>query len=89
MSKNIVNPKRQCPGDGYEISISICKGRQRVHYPKCPVCHYRTEAVNASSTSVEEDTEKTNQRPVTQGRLYNCLLTRTKQSISRYLKVMT
>ena len=61
MSKNIVNPKRQCPGDGYEISISICKGRQRVHYPKCPVCHYRTEAVNASSTSVEEDTEKTNQ----------------------------
>ena len=60
MSKNIVNPKRQCPGDGYEISISICKGRQRVHYPKCPVCHYRTEAVDASSTSVEEDTEKAN-----------------------------
>ena len=31
-----------------------------MHYPKCPVCHYRTEAVNASSTSVDEGTEKAN-----------------------------
>lgn len=60
MPKDLVKPKRQCPGDGYEISISICKGRQKVHYPKCPVCHYRNETVNTSSALTEEDTEETN-----------------------------
>jgi len=56
MAKYFVKRKRQCPGDGYEISISVCKGRQRVLYPKCPVCHHRDKAIG---TSTEEEIEYT------------------------------
>ncbi len=55
MSKVTVKTKCRCPGDMYDISISVCKGRQRVHYPKCPVCHYRTEIVAVSSGPEEEN----------------------------------
>ena len=56
MAKYFVKRKRQCPGDGYEISVSVCKGRQRALYPKCPVCHHRD---NAIGTLTEEETEYT------------------------------
>ena len=33
---------RHCPKEEYEISIFICRGRQKAHYPKCPECEFRT-----------------------------------------------
>ena len=56
MAKYFLKRKRQCPGDGYEISISVCKGRQRVLYPKCPVCHHRDKG---TGTLTEDETEYT------------------------------
>ncbi len=56
MAKYFVKRKRQCPGDGYEISISVCKGRQRALYPKCSVCHHRDKT---TGTLTEEETEYT------------------------------
>ncbi len=56
MVKYFVKQKRQCPGDGYEISVSVCRGRQRVLYPKCPVCHHRDSAIG---TLTDEETEYT------------------------------
>jgi phosphomannomutase len=56
MSKKVVKTKRRCPGDQYDISMSVCKGRQRVHYPKCSECHYKTEII-AASPALEEDNE--------------------------------
>ena len=56
MAKYFLKRKRQCPGDGYEISTSVCKGRQRALYPKCPVCHHRDKAVG---TLTEEEIEYT------------------------------
>jgi phosphomannomutase len=56
MAKYFVKRKRQCPGDGYVISASVCRGRQRVLYPKCPVCNHRDEAI---STPTGEETEYT------------------------------
>ncbi len=57
MAKYFVKQKRRCPGDGYEISTSICKGRQRSLYPKCSVCHHRKELVSISPTPTNDDTE--------------------------------
>ncbi len=45
---------RHCPGEDYGISISICKGRQKAHYPKCRKCDYRTSAVSIPHTSSEQ-----------------------------------
>ena len=56
MAKYFVKRKRQCPGDGYEISLSVCKGRQKALYPKCPVCQHRDSAV---SELTEEEAEYT------------------------------
>ena len=56
MAKYFLKRKRQCPGDGYEISTSVCKGRQRALYPKCPVCHHRDKAIG---TLTEEEIEYT------------------------------
>ncbi len=56
MAKYFLKRKRQCPGDGYEISTSVCKGRQRALYPKCPVCHHRDKA---TGTLTEEEIEYT------------------------------
>lgn len=33
--------KRRCPGTNYNISYAICKGRQRVSYPKCSICQFK------------------------------------------------
>jgi len=55
MSNVTVKTKYRCPGDMYDISISVCKGRQRALYPKCPVCHYRTEIIAVSSGQEEEN----------------------------------
>ena len=33
--------KRRCPGTNYNISNAICKGRQRVSYPKCSICQFK------------------------------------------------
>ena len=30
--------QHRCPGESYTISDSVCRGRQRVNYPKCKVC---------------------------------------------------
>ena len=57
MAKYFVKQKRRCPGDGYEISTSICNGRQRSLYPKCSVCHHRKESVSVSSTLTDDNTE--------------------------------
>jgi len=56
MAKYFFKRKRQCPGDGYEISVSVCRGRQRVLYPKCPVCQHRDKTIG---TLTEEETDKT------------------------------
>jgi len=54
--------KRRCPGDLYDISISVCRGRKRVHYPKCSECHYNNAEISAASSESEEenDVEATN-----------------------------
>ncbi|MCP5003315.1 MAG: phosphomannomutase/phosphoglucomutase [Planctomycetes bacterium] len=54
MPKRIVKVKRRCPGEKYDISTSICKGRQRVHYPKCALCRYRGESTD-DTCEVYED----------------------------------
>ncbi len=36
--------ERRCPGTKYKLSQAVCKGRQRVNYPKCMVCGYRENA---------------------------------------------
>ena len=54
MPKRIVKTMRRCPGERYDISRSICKGRQRVHYPKCPVCRYRAESASDTYEVYEE-----------------------------------
>ncbi|GAX62766.1 phosphomannomutase [Candidatus Scalindua japonica] len=56
MAKYFVKRKLQCPGDGYEISMSVCRGRQRVLYPKCPVCRHRDKSISTSTEEVEEYT---------------------------------
>ena len=33
----------RCPGESYTISDSVCRGRQRVNYPKCNVCLDKVE----------------------------------------------
>jgi phosphomannomutase len=59
MSKKVIKTRRQCPGDTYDISISVCKGRQRVHYPKCSECNYKAEIIAASSELEEENNFET------------------------------
>ncbi len=56
MPKRVVKTKRRCPGENYDINRSICKGRQRVHYPKCPVCRYRTDS-SSDTYEVYEESE--------------------------------
>ncbi len=34
--------ERHCPGEKYNISLAICKGRQSRRYPKCLTCPYRS-----------------------------------------------
>ncbi len=48
MESKTTKSHRHCPEEDYEISISICKGRQRTHYPKCLKCGFRTKADKAS-----------------------------------------
>jgi len=43
-----------CPGEDYVISKSICIGRQKAHYPKCPKCEFKKDPSNRSTTSREE-----------------------------------
>lgn len=35
--------QHRCPGEAYTISDSVCRGRQRVNYPKCNVCLDKVE----------------------------------------------
>ncbi len=56
MADYFVKRKRQCPGDGYEINLYVCKGRQRALYPKCSICHYRDLTLGALT---EEEAEYT------------------------------
>ena len=77
MAKYLVKRKRQCPGDGYEISVSVCKGRQRALYPKCPVCHHRDYAIGtppaeeAEYTPMETGTRKILQLSTNQDKAIN------------------
>ncbi len=43
--------QHRCPGESYTISDSICKGRQRVNYPKCKVCLEKVEPVQTQTES--------------------------------------
>lgn len=45
--------QRRCPGESYTISDSVCKGRQRVNYPKCNVCLERVEPGNLTQSPQE------------------------------------
>ena len=85
MAKYFLKRKRQCPGDGYEISTSVCKGRQRALYPKCPVCHHRDKA---TGTLTEEEIEYTPMDTSTRKVLQ--LSTNQDKAINHpdYLKVM-
>lgn len=46
--------KHRCPGEPYEINDSVCKGRQRVNYPKCNVCLEKVEARHETEQSKSE-----------------------------------
>ncbi|MEK7700356.1 MAG: phosphomannomutase/phosphoglucomutase [Planctomycetota bacterium] len=35
--------QHRCPGETYTINDSVCRGRQRVNYPKCNVCLDKVE----------------------------------------------
>ncbi|MBC8551800.1 MAG: PEGA domain-containing protein, partial [Candidatus Brocadiales bacterium] len=56
MESKTTKPYRHCPGEEYEISIFICRGRQKVHYPKCPECEFRTTTEEISPIPVEKET---------------------------------
>lgn len=43
----------RCPGESYTISDSVCKGRQRVNYPKCNVCLEKVEPVGFNQAPAE------------------------------------
>ncbi len=47
---------RHCTGEDYEISIFICRGRQKAHYPKCPKCEFRTTTEEISPIPVKKET---------------------------------
>ncbi len=53
-SKSTIS-KRHCPGEDYEISFSICRGRQKAHYPKCHKCEFKTGVVSTSTTDLSEE----------------------------------
>ena len=55
---------RHCPGIEYEISIFICRGRQKAHYPKCSECEFRTTTEEISPIPAKEE-KKISQPPVT------------------------
>ncbi len=60
MTGRTTKANRRCPGSHYDISEYICKGRQKVYYPKCTVCRYRTETNTSSSAVKKEDDAETN-----------------------------
>lgn len=45
--------QHRCPGEAYTISDSVCRGRQRVNYPKCNVCLDKTEPIRPGQSQVE------------------------------------
>ncbi len=45
--------QHRCPGESYTISDSVCKGRQRVNYPKCNVCLEKIEPGSFIQSQVE------------------------------------
>ncbi|MCR4290309.1 MAG: PEGA domain-containing protein, partial [Candidatus Scalindua sp.] len=56
MDSKTTKPYRHCPDEEYKISIFICRGRQKVHYPKCPECEFRTTTEEISPIPVEKET---------------------------------
>ncbi len=58
MESNTPKSYRHCPGENYEISIFICRGRQKAHYPKCPTCEFITKTDENSPTPAEKETKK-------------------------------
>jgi PEGA domain. len=56
MDSKTTKPYRHCPDEEYKISIFICRGRQKVHYPKCPECEFRTTTEEISPILVEKET---------------------------------
>ncbi|MGQ3684332.1 MAG: phosphomannomutase/phosphoglucomutase [Candidatus Loosdrechtia sp.] len=45
--------QHQCPGESYTISDSVCRGRQRVSYPKCNICLNKVEPAGTSKQETE------------------------------------
>jgi phosphomannomutase len=51
MVARAASERRQCPGEHYEISVPICRMRQRNQYPKCLLCAHRDpEAAGSTPT---------------------------------------
>ncbi|MGR3294050.1 MAG: PEGA domain-containing protein [Candidatus Scalindua sp.] len=58
MKSKTTKPYRHCPEEEYEISIFICRGRQKAHYPKCSKCEFRTTTEEISPIPVKKETEE-------------------------------
>ncbi|MHC4321252.1 MAG: PEGA domain-containing protein, partial [Planctomycetota bacterium] len=58
MESKTTKPYRHCPDEEYEISIFICRGRQKSHYPKCSECEFRTTTEKISPIPVKKETIK-------------------------------
>jgi hypothetical protein len=54
MKSKAILSRLHCPGEDYGISKSICRGRQKAHYPKCPKCDFKTGTVSSSTALTEE-----------------------------------
>ncbi len=53
MIENRAERQHRCPGESYTISDSVCRGRQRVNYPKCNVCLEKIEPASFKRAHAE------------------------------------
>lgn len=53
MTEKAEGKQYRCPGESYTISDSVCRGRQRVNYPKCNVCLEKVEPGGGAQSHTE------------------------------------
>ncbi|MDN3515574.1 MAG: phosphomannomutase/phosphoglucomutase [Candidatus Brocadia sp.] len=53
MPEKAEEKQHRCPGESYTISDSVCKGRQRVNYPKCKICLEKVEPMTVNHPQAE------------------------------------
>jgi len=41
---------RRCPGETYDITLAICLGRQRNHFPKCLLCRHHLKRASETAS---------------------------------------